>query len=655
MKGIVLLIIVVLASVTALGFFVPPTHGIIWIEGHITSDATWTPVDTYHVINDTYVDPGVTLTIEPGVRVQFADGFSLIVEGNLIAVGTNVDPITFTSSRSSPSPGVWNTIKFKGNSSGQFLVKHVEVEYAVHGVTVESSRSAIIENSEIHNCSENGIMLVGKSNVVIERNTIKLNRNGISTDNSSTHSGIIVMNNSICSNQEDGIYIKSSDSNAYIYNITVSNNNVSSNGKAGIHAYSHAESYLRRDHVKGFIYNVTFSGNTISSNGESGIDLYSSGESWGYKSTSKGFIYNVAFSGNNVLSNGAHGIRLFSMGGGGSAFAYIYNVTFSGNNVSSNSVHGIHLFSVGAGGGAFGYIYNVAFSGNIISSNVGGIDLLSFGAYGYIYNVTVSGNRLLSNRVSGIRAEAPDHYGVLPLDLSILQNIISANYVGSEISGEIIAKMVNNSISYNVYGVQYSETTKNHANYNDIYCNSYGMNVTNGATVNAEYNYWGHSTGPYHPSLNPEGNGNPVNGDGIDLDFLPFNETSFGPINERPTALLLADKETVNVNETIAFDASASTDDGEIIYYFFDFGDGTNSGWASLPAVTHKYSEEGEYNVTLIVMDNFGVTSLDGDLVFVEITVVPEFPRALILPLFMILSMLAIFFTKKRFPTKHKL
>ena len=64
---------------------------------------------------------------------------------------------------------------------------------------------------------------------------------------------------------------------------------------------------------------------------------------------------------------------------------------------------------------------------------------------------------------------------------------------------------------------------------NNIYDNKYGINISNGATANAENNYWGSLTGPYHPSINPEGQGNPVNGVGTDLDFIPYINS---PIND---------------------------------------------------------------------------------------------------------------------------
>ena len=173
------------------------------------------------------------------------------------------------------------------------------------------------------------------------------------------------------------------------------------------------------------------------------------------------------------------------------------------------------------------------------------------------------------------------------------------------------------------------------------------MNVTNGATVDAEFNYWGSSTGPYH-NLNPEGEGNLVNGDGTDLDFIPFEFFPIGVINERPTAVLEVDPCDLMFNETVTFNATGSfDDDGRIDYYFFDFGDGTNSSWTTLSVVIHEYAEAGTYNATLVVMDNFGGTSFDGSLPYAEITVVPEFPSFLILPIFMILTLLSAVLYKR--------
>ena len=58
--------------------------------------------------------------------------------------------------------------------------------------------------------------------------------------------------------------------------------------------------------------------------------------------------------------------------------------------------------------------------------------------------------------------------------------------------------------------------------------------------------------------------------------------------------------------EVIHFDASESYDlDGAIVSYFWDFGDGTNSTDVT---VDHAYAEDGNYTVTLTVMDDDGAS-----------------------------------------------
>ena len=722
----------------------PTAKAVIWIEGHITSDTTWAPVDMYRVVNTTYVDPAVTLTILPGVRVQFADSFSLIVEGSLNATGTDDNPIIFTSSRASPSAGAWDTIKFKGGTGEQFLLKHVKVEYAIHGITLESTGKAIIEDDKIHECSESGVHLIGESHVLMNGNTIRQNKDGLATTGE-IHSGINVSNNHIYSNERHGIFVSSdaSGSNAYTYNMIVSDNYIHSNEGSGIYVYSHASSgnavidrivfsnntvstnggagislhsYGEGTDRRGYLSNTTISSNTVCFNKGNGLDLHSQGSSYSPFSVGHSHIYNVIVSNNTLSSNGGTAISLDSYGECvfGDGYGYIYNVIVSNNSLSGNDGAGINLHSKGHSDSntrsGYGYIYNVTVLNNLISSNGGtgtnlhseatdagggwsythiynvtistnrvfcndvdGIKLFSKSQeYSYVHDITVSGNTVLlsngtgmyinsygfedsyahdvkiisnilsSNGDKGIHVEAKNHNSESAFDLYILDDTISGNYFGVWTSGGIRSNVNNNSISYNIYGVNYSKTANNLAQSNDIYDNSYGMNVANGATVNAERNYWGHPTGPYHSSLNPEGEGNPVNGDGTDLDFIPFHTSPQGHINERPIAALSVDHSIVDMNETVTLDASNSTDDRRIDYYFFDFGDGTNSSWTTFPVVTHKYASKATYNATLIVMDNYGITSLDSNIVYVTITVIPEFPSILVLPLFIITTLVAI-------------
>jgi hypothetical protein len=56
--------------------------------------------------------------------------------------------------------------------------------------------------------------------------------------------------------------------------------------------------------------------------------------------------------------------------------------------------------------------------------------------------------------------------------------------------------------------------------------------------------------------------------------------------------------------QNIIFDASNSYDpESHQLTYYWDFGDGTNSGWIPDTKAFHVYNRQGEYNVTLIVND----------------------------------------------------
>ena len=58
----------------------------------------------------------------------------------------------------------------------------------------------------------------------------------------------------------------------------------------------------------------------------------------------------------------------------------------------------------------------------------------------------------------------------------------------------------------------------------------------------------------------------------------------------------------------VTLDGSRSWDDGMIVQYLWDFGDGTNQT-TQTPTVTHSYTEEGEYLVELVVVDDDGKRS----------------------------------------------
>jgi hypothetical protein len=240
---------------------------------------------------------------------------------------------------------------------------------------------------------------------------------------------------------------------------------------------------------------------------------------------------------------------------------------------------------------------------NTIMANGNGILLTGTQTSG----VNINQNKISANTQNGIQIDAENHN-----DITIANNDISSNDMGFNISSPKSTNITENSISYNNVGMFYNNGGHT-AYYNDIYGNEMGMDVSVelDATVNAEYNYWGDSSGPYHESLNPTGKGNRVGGNGVNLDFIFFLTKPIDYINVPPTANLLTDKNLVLPDDIIMFFATNSVDEGSINWYYFDFGDGNASGWTTLSVFTHRYYSAAAYVATARVMDDFGAISSD--------------------------------------------
>jgi hypothetical protein len=219
-------------------------------------------------------------------------------------------------------------------------------------------------------------------------------------------------------------------------------------------------------------------------------------------------------------------------------------------------------------------------------------------------NVSINWNEISANNDSGIQVNAATLTGLVVFD-----NVVSSNGKGFYISTLTSTSISNETVSYNGVGMLYGAGSHN-ATYNDIYDNGIGMDVLQNATVNAEHNYWGDPTGPYHVSLNPNGKGNRVGGNGVNLNFIFFLTKPAENANVPPTANLLTDKVTVQPNESLMFFGTNSYDpDGTVDEYLYNFGDGTSSGWTTLSIFTHDYSNIGTYSVNLTAMDDYGATS----------------------------------------------
>lgn len=119
------------------------------ISDDISTDTLWTMAQSPYVVQIPFTDAfnyrpltvpaGVTLTIEPGVVVKFDDYNGMLIRGSLQAVGTDANPIYFTSLADDavggdtdatsivPTDEQWMHLQFENGSTGNF--DHAVVRY----------------------------------------------------------------------------------------------------------------------------------------------------------------------------------------------------------------------------------------------------------------------------------------------------------------------------------------------------------------------------------------------------------------------------------------------------------------------------------------------------------------------------------------------
>jgi hypothetical protein len=122
-----------------------------------------TGLEGYEVYEDIVVPNGITLTIKPGVSLRILSQTGLSVNGNLEALGTVTQPITFTSFLDS-GPGQWDGLAFgDGLQNGSGHLSHATVRYGGANIEVNnpsSGRQVLIENSQVHDAEYFGLFVL---------------------------------------------------------------------------------------------------------------------------------------------------------------------------------------------------------------------------------------------------------------------------------------------------------------------------------------------------------------------------------------------------------------------------------------------------------------------------------------------------------------
>ncbi len=150
------------------------------------------------------IPAGETWHFQRGVKIIFAPGTSLIVNGILTAIGQSINPITFTS-QSGTTNSSWGTITLNGSGAAGSTIKYANIKYGTKveaintsnitiqycnidttydGIRFNNSSGSILNNKITSNSFGHGIVIEnGSTNVTVNDNIITKNytyfRNGV--------------------------------------------------------------------------------------------------------------------------------------------------------------------------------------------------------------------------------------------------------------------------------------------------------------------------------------------------------------------------------------------------------------------------------------------------------------------------------------------
>lgn len=295
---------------------------------------------TYVALYDFEVAAATTLVIEPGVIIKFqqipANNWQQFnVYGTLIANGTQIKPIIFTSWRDStvggkttsqtdfvpPAPGDWNYIAFR-NGSGSSIVRNCQFKYGGRDgqktVFFETNVGALTFSNNLVRRSMSSGIYVNSTPIIIDSTVVdSCAESGIHVGANASNT-VSIRSSKIIKNNLYGVWVQSPANLSVLSNCIISNNT-----KTGF--------YIENNTIS-----LSVIGNTINSNGDHGMYLLARNDA---------IDTLLMIAGNKVRNNGLAGIF--------SSRAYMIDDSISGNRYAIGLIGQLSLAGTGTALGNF--------------------------------------------------------------------------------------------------------------------------------------------------------------------------------------------------------------------------------------------------------------------------------------------------------------
>lgn len=229
-----------------------------------------------------------------------------------------------------------------------------------------------------------------------------------------------------------------------------------------------------------------------------------------YLDTTRAVLRNLQFENNS----GSYGTAIFASGKNNMILKNIYA---SHNGQLGNDV--LYFVSCGNGSGDLQF-ENV----KIINNPSNGIEINN--CHGISFeNITIADNQGSSS--TGIILSACNDLELNNILITLNEPLIYGGAIGIDFQNSNSNIDVNNctvtqmrGLSQYSYAIRTSDNSNISVNNSNICYNGEGFYSENSSIfMNAENNWWGHPSGPYHPTSNPDGQGDSVN---IYVDVLPY-------------------------------------------------------------------------------------------------------------------------------------